>query len=83
MQRAHLSRDADTVAAALRAGLVIALPTETLIGLSCRGDDDRARARIAAMKRIEAPRGFVVLVHDVEVHMPLIEPGCDPRVLDA
>jgi len=80
--RAHLHRDVETIAAALRAGQVIALPTETLIGLSCRADDERARARIAALKGIEAPRGFVVLVHEAEVLDPLVAPECDRRALD-
>jgi len=80
--RAHLHRDADDIVAALRAGQVIALPTETLIGLSCRADETPARARIAALKGIEAPRGFVALIHDVEVLAPLVAPECDPRVLD-
>jgi hypothetical protein len=53
-------------------------PTETLIGLSCRADDESARARIVAMKGIEAPRGFIVLVDDFAV-LALIAPSCDRR----
>ena len=82
MQPAQLEQDAGAIAAALRAGSVIALPTETLIGLSCRADDAKARARIAALKGIAAPRGFVALVHDVDVVAAMLAPGGDGRILD-
>jgi L-threonylcarbamoyladenylate synthase len=48
------------VAAALRADAVVALPTETLYGLSCRAQGS-GLARIEALKGIVAPRGFVAL----------------------
>lgn len=80
--RAHLQRDVDAIVLALRAGQVVALPTETLIGLSCRADDERALARIAALKGISAPRGFLALIHDAEVVAPRLTPAADRRPLE-
>jgi L-threonylcarbamoyladenylate synthase len=51
-----------TIAAKLARGEVIALPTETLYGFSCRALDPEAVGRIQRLKRIEARRGFVALV---------------------
>lgn len=82
MHRVDLEQGAGAIAAALRAGEVIALPTETLIGLSCRADDAAAQARITALKGIATARGFVALVHDVEVVAGMLARGCDQRIVD-
>jgi len=64
----------------LRAGDLAAVPTETVYGLSCRGFDGEAVGRLAALKRIDRPRGFVALAADVE--MVELRVVAEPQRLD-
>ena len=49
---------AERVGAALRAGEVVALPTETVYGLAVRADDAAALARLARLKRRDDQRAL-------------------------
>jgi L-threonylcarbamoyladenylate synthase len=55
----------DTVAA-LAAGGVVLLPTDTVYGLAVRPDDDAALARLFAMKRRPLSRKLPVMVADAD-----------------
>jgi L-threonylcarbamoyladenylate synthase len=48
----------------LQRGGVVLLPAEGLYGLHARALDARARARVRALKRAPAARGFILLVAD-------------------
>ncbi len=60
-----LEAPASAVTALVRGG-VVALPTDTLYGLSCRADRPSAQARIARMKERRRDEPFLVLVHDFD-----------------
>lgn len=49
------------IVAVLRAGRIVALPTDTLPGLSVIASDSDAVARVAALKGYATPRPFVLL----------------------
>ncbi len=55
------------LAAKLLAGEIAAVPTETVYGLSCRALAPDALARLAAVKRLDRPRGFVALAASIEM----------------
>jgi len=57
----------ERIVAALSSGGVVAVPTETLYGLSCRGMSPDAVGRIAGLKGIAPPRGFVALASSTEM----------------
>ncbi len=57
-------RSIDQAAAALAAGELVALPTETVYGLGARADDDAAVARIFAAKGRPADHPLIVHVLD-------------------
>jgi L-threonylcarbamoyladenylate synthase len=57
----------ERIAATLSSGGVVAIPTETLYGLSCRGMSPDAVGRIARLKGIASPRGFVALASSIEM----------------
>lgn len=60
----------------LRAGRVILLPTDTIYGLSCRWDSERARLRIQAIKGPGRIGLFVALVSGMEMALEYAEsPG--------
>jgi L-threonylcarbamoyladenylate synthase len=66
----------------LRGGATLALPTETLYGLSCVATDAQAVARLAALKGTPGARGFVALVARFEAIEPFLAPGNDARGLE-
>lgn len=57
----------ERIVAVLRADGVVAIPTETLYGLSCLGLSADAVSRVAALKGIASRRGFVALASSVEM----------------
>jgi L-threonylcarbamoyladenylate synthase len=75
-----LDADASRIAARLRAGDVLALPTETLYGLSCLASSQSGLARIAAAKRLGAPRAFLVLVDSMPAVEKFLGPLPDARI---
>jgi L-threonylcarbamoyladenylate synthase len=68
--------DIGEIAAVLRGGGVMLLPTDTIYGLHGVATDERAVARIAAMKEREAVKPFVVIgasmqqLQDIGVDVP-------------
>lgn len=62
----------DAVVAALRAGLAVVVPTETVYGVAARADDDAATALLATLKRRSASRALAVLVADVDQGLALV-----------
>jgi L-threonylcarbamoyladenylate synthase len=72
---------AAAIAARLRAGALIALPTDTVYGLSCCTTSEAALQRLDAAKGIAARRSFVALVDAIERIEPLVGPGQDARAL--
>jgi L-threonylcarbamoyladenylate synthase len=66
----------------LHQGAILGLPTETLYGLSCVATDAGAVARLAALKGIASPRGFVALVDGVETLEAYLAAGQDRRAVE-
>jgi protein-tyrosine phosphatase len=66
----------------LRQGATVVLPTETLYGLSCVATDAAAVARLAKLKGIDTPRGFVALVARCEMIEPFLAADQDPRAVE-
>ena len=58
---AHYTKDVDRAAEALRAGALVAIPTETVYGLAANALDERAVARIFEVK--ERPAFDPLIVH--------------------
>lgn len=58
--------EAEAAAALLRAGGVLAYPTEGVYGLGCNPDDREAFERIFAMKRRPPERGVLLIAADFE-----------------
>ena len=56
----------DAAVAALQAGQLVGLPTETVYGLAARADDDEAVARIFAAKGRPSDHPLIVHVHNIE-----------------
>lgn len=56
----------DEAVALLKAGGVIAYPTEAVYGLGCRADDESAVRRILALKGRAPDKGLIVLVDRLE-----------------
>ncbi len=76
LNRWHLSRAAD----ALRAGGVIAYPTEGVYGLGCEPLDEGAVRRVLALKRRPADKGLILIAARHEQLRPfIIEP--DPEIM--
>lgn len=63
---------ADAVAA-LRAGGVIAYPTEAVWGLGCDPDDEAALTRLLHLKRREPAKGVILVAADLEQFSPWLE----------
>jgi L-threonylcarbamoyladenylate synthase len=61
---AEPGRAAEAAAAALRAGGVVAHPTETVYGLAVSAADERAHAALLRLKGGGAPRAFLLLFAD-------------------
>jgi L-threonylcarbamoyladenylate synthase len=62
-------------AAALRAGRLVVVPTETVYGLACRPDDPHATRRIFEVKRRPAGLSLPVLAASAEDALALARPG--------
>ncbi|TQV88360.1 L-threonylcarbamoyladenylate synthase [Aliikangiella coralliicola] len=58
---------------AVRAGGVIAYPTESVYGLGCDPDNNHALNQILAIKRREAHKGLIILVSQIEQAFPYIQ----------
>jgi L-threonylcarbamoyladenylate synthase len=66
----------------LHAGGVIAYPTEAVYGIGCLPHESHALARILAMKRRSASKGFILIAADLAqveafAELPKGEPGRD------
>lgn len=59
---------------ALRAGGVIAYPTEAVFGLGCDPNDEAALARIIAIKGREAHKGFILIAASIMQLQPYLAP---------
>jgi L-threonylcarbamoyladenylate synthase len=59
-----VTRDVERAAACLARGGLVAIPTETVYGLGADADDERAVARIFAVKGRPAGHPLIVHVHD-------------------
>jgi len=72
--RIHLDR----AARAIRAGGIVAYPTEAVFGLGCLPDDRDAVLRLLAIKRRPWQKGFVLIAASFEDLAPLVELPTDP-----
>jgi L-threonylcarbamoyladenylate synthase len=75
MHEADLALDAATVraAAALRAGGVVAYPTEAVFGLGCNPRDEAVFARLFALKRRPPTQGVLLIGADFAQVAPYID----------
>ena len=64
----------------LRAGGVIAYPTEAVFGLGCDPWDADAVDRILAMKRREWSKGLIVIASDPDQLVPFVHELAEPRM---
>ncbi|MFG6179289.1 L-threonylcarbamoyladenylate synthase [Halomonas sp. THAF12] len=62
-----------TAVAALRAGGVIAYPTEAVWGLGCDPDDAEALIRLLALKRRDPAKGVILVAADIDQLAPWLE----------
>lgn len=62
-----------TAVAALRAGGVIAYPTEAVWGLGCDPDNDAALARLLRLKRRDPAKGVILVAADLAQFAPWLE----------
>ncbi len=65
--------------AALRAGGVIAYPTEAVWGLGCDPDDAEALTRLLALKRRDPAKGVILVAADIDQLAPWLEGLDDAR----
>src|SRR5690606_15049362 len=68
-----------TAARVVRAGGVVAYPTEAVYGLGCVPTDERALARLIAIKRRDARKGFLLIAADLAQLEPFAELPGEPR----
>src|SRR3984957_20860938 len=66
-------REIDRAAALLRAGRLVAFPTETVYGLGANALDPDAVARIYAVKRRPATSPLIVHVASIEMAQDLVD----------
>jgi len=71
----------DAAAAALTAGRLVVLPTETVYGLACRADLPAATARVFAAKHRPAELALPVLAPTAEAAFELARPNAAARAL--
>ena len=64
----------DLAVKTLRAGGVIAYPTESVFGLGCDANNLKAIARLLAIKQRPHKKGLIVLVSDIRQALPLLSP---------
>lgn len=58
---------------ALQAGNVIAYPTESVFGLGCDPDNDRAIAKVMNLKKRDPNKGFILVAATFEQLLPYID----------
>jgi len=63
---AKTTKDVDQAALALRAGGVIAYPTEYCFGLGCNPQDDKAIARLLDIKQRRPEQGVILIAASIE-----------------
>ncbi len=73
----------DAAAALLRAGGVLAYPTEGVYGLGCDPDNRAAFAKIFALKRRAPEQGVLLIAADLEQVMPWIGAAPDAALARA
>lgn len=64
----------DLAVKTLKAGGIIAYPTESVFGLGCDANNLKAIARLLAIKRRSHKKGLIVLVSDIRQALPLLAP---------
>ncbi|MGQ4879178.1 L-threonylcarbamoyladenylate synthase [Billgrantia sp. LNSP4103-1] len=69
----------DAAAAALRAGGVIAYPTEGVWGLGCDPDSDAALAHLLRLKQRDPAKGLILVAASIEQFAPWLE-GLAPEL---
>lgn len=74
-----LSLTVDQAAAQMRAGAVVAYPTEAVWGLGCDPFDAEAVSRLLAIKQRPGAKGLILLAASWELLEPLLEPWRLPR----
>ena len=73
---------AEAAARLLRGGAVVALPTETLYGLSCLAGSEVGVRRLMRLKGIRRRRGFVALAECIEVVERYLAPEQERRAVE-
>ena len=68
----------DRAARVIRAGGIVAYPTEAVFGLGCLPDDREAVERLLAIKRRPRQKGFVLIAARVEDLAHLVELPAEP-----
>ena len=76
----RLGERIEEIAAAIRAGEVVAIPTDTVYGLAALPDDEAALRRLAALKGRPEAQPFAVLFDNIEAIRAAVE---EPDALDA
>lgn len=66
----HSGAELNTVVNALRAGGVIACPTEAVWGLSCDPDNDEALAHLMRMKARDPAKGVILVAANIQQFQP-------------
>jgi L-threonylcarbamoyladenylate synthase len=64
----------DLAVKTLKAGGIIAYPTESVFGLGCDASNLKAIARLLAIKQRSYKKGLIVLVSDIQQALPLLSP---------
>ncbi|WP_251977362.1 L-threonylcarbamoyladenylate synthase [Salinicola avicenniae] len=73
-------QDFSAATVALRAGGIIAYPTEGVWGLGCDPDDERALAALIALKGRASEKGLILIAGDIAQLMPWLE-GVDEAAM--
>lgn len=67
------ARELEQAVAALRAGGVIAYPTEAVWGLGCDPDDEQALARLLRLKARDPAKGVILVAASIDQAAPWLE----------